>query len=45
MVRASIIWDKKTVIKHRKRVGRKVYMYIILSNLNNEMEYVHSCDL
>ena len=40
----GIIWNKDTITKHRKKVGKKIYIYIKSVNPKNNLEFIFMCD-
>jgi GIY-YIG catalytic domain len=44
IARPGIIWHKEVILKHREKVGKKVYIYIKPNKKENNLEYIHFCD-
>jgi len=41
IARPGIIWDEKVIMKHREKVGKKIYIYIKSNKSENNLEFVY----
>jgi len=44
LARLGIIWSKDVIMKHRRKVGKKIYIYVKSANLKNNLELIYIFD-
>jgi len=44
IARPGIIWSEDVIIRHKKKVGRRIYIYVKWTKLKNNLEFIYSAD-
>ena len=44
IARPGIIWSEDVIIRHRKKVGKRIYIYAKSAKMKNNLEFIYSAD-